>query len=111
MQILRPHIFLFNDVLSYNLFLCVCDSQDSIDISQHKSIKDRLEAAKMLQSLGLPSPLVVDSMANDAMVAYSAIPERLFIVLDGKVVYEGERGPTGYLLGEVKEWLNKWKGN
>lgn len=65
----------------------------------------------MLQALGLPAPLVVDSMANEAMTYYSAIPERLFIILDGKVVYEGRRGPEGYHLEEVKEWLKKWEGD
>lgn len=65
----------------------------------------------MLQALDLPAPLLVDSMANQAMINYCATPERLFIILDGKVVYEGAKGPVGYHLEEVDEWLKKWKGH
>ena len=36
---------------------------------------------------------------------YGAWPERLYIIIDGIVVYKGNVGPFGYKLPEVKEFL------
>ena len=44
-------------------------------------------------------------MDNKAGAAYAAMPERLYIVLDGKIVYEGDQGPFGYNLDEVELYL------
>ena len=49
--------------------------------------------------------LMVDLMDNKAGTAYAAMPERLYIVLDGKIVYEGLQGPFDYRLDEVEEYL------
>ena len=44
-------------------------------------------------------------MDNKAGTAYAAMPERLYVVLDGKIVYEGLQGPFDYRLDEVKLYL------
>ena len=44
-------------------------------------------------------------MDNKAGTAYAAMPERLYVVLDGKIVYEGDQGPFGYRLEEVEQFL------
>ena len=44
-------------------------------------------------------------MDNKAGTAYAAMPERLYVVLDGKIVYEGDLGPFGYNLDEVEQYL------
>ncbi len=46
-------------------------------------------------------------MTNTAGIAYSGFPERLFVVLDGVVMYEGECGPYGYDLDAAKKVLVK----
>ena len=51
--------------------------------------------------------LVVDLMDNKASTAYAAMPERLYVILDGKIVYEGLQGPFDYRLNEVEEYLEK----
>ena len=51
--------------------------------------------------------LVVDLMDNKAGTAYAATPERLYVVLDGKIVYEGLQGPFDYRLDEVEEYLER----
>ena len=51
--------------------------------------------------------LVVDLMDNKAGIAYAATPERLYVVLDGKIVYEGLQGPFDYRLDEVEEYLER----
>lgn len=52
---------------------------------------------------------MVDTMDDEATKAYGAFPERLFIIQQGKIVYEGGMGPYNYDLEEVKNWLEKWK--
>ena len=42
---------------------------------------------------------------------YGAAPERLYIILNGKIVYMGGCGPFGYKLEEVEEWLKNHHQN
>lgn len=84
--------------------------QDSIDVAQHKTMEDRLKAARILKSNNGPIPILVDTMDNEALTAYAPMPERLFILLDEEVSYEGGRGPMDYNLDEVRDWLTKWRG-
>ena len=49
--------------------------------------------------------ILVDLMDNKAGTAYAAMPERLYVVLDGKIVYEGDQGHFGYRLEEVEQYL------
>ena len=64
----------------------------------------------MLVTLDPLAPVVVDTLANEALLSYAAFPDRLYIVQDGRVAYEGGVGPWGYNLDEVRQWLNAWKG-
>ena len=73
-------------------------------------MEDRLQAAQLLSSLDPLTPIVVDTLTNEALLSYAAFPDRLYIVLDGQVAYEGEIGPWGYNLEEIRHWLNAWKG-
>ena len=69
-----------------------------------------MEASKILldhKSAEDNYKLVVDLMDNKASTAYAAMPERLYVILDGKIVYEGLQGPFDYRLNEVEEYLEK----
>jgi len=80
----------------------------NIDIGEHKNFEERVEACKILlehKSAGDNYSLMVDLMDNKAGIAYAAMPERLYVVLDGKIVYEGLQGPFGYRLEEVEQFL------
>jgi len=82
----------------------------NIDIAQHKNFEERVEASKILldrKSAEDNYKLVVDLMDNKASTAYAAMPERLYVILDGKIVYEGLQGPFDYRLNEVEEYLEK----
>ncbi|XP_019626689.1 PREDICTED: type I iodothyronine deiodinase-like [Branchiostoma belcheri] len=80
------------------------------DIRQHRSLEERLAAAEMLALHDIPCPILVDTMDNAAARAYAALPERLYIVLDGVCVYRGEQGTGGYRPEEVRDWLQKFSG-
>jgi len=80
----------------------------NIDIAEHKNFEERVEACKILldhKSSGDNYSLMVDLMDNKAGTAYAAMPERLYVVLDGKIVYQGLQGPFGYRLEEVEQYL------
>ena len=42
------------------------------------------------------------------MDIYDCWPDRLYIVLDNTIVYQGGKGPFGYKPEEVKEYLENY---
>eukprot|EP00058_Branchiostoma_floridae_P000213 XP_002585701.1 hypothetical protein BRAFLDRAFT_73773 [Branchiostoma floridae] len=82
----------------------------NMDIKQHRRLEDRLAAAEMLDLHDIPCPILVDTMDNAAARAYAAMPDRLYIVLDGVCVYKGAPGPIRYHPEEVRDWLQKFSG-
>ena len=43
--------------------------------------------------------------AGNVNDVYGAWPERLYIIVDGTIVYQGGLGPFDYKLHEVQHWL------
>jgi len=87
-------------------------------IEQHTSLKQRVAAAEILQDeleqlckvhgcATADLPLCVDAMGNHASVAFGALPERLAIVLDGKIVWIGGKGPMEYSIAKAELELCK----
>ena len=84
-------------------------------------------SGELLKAEELPSgPVLVDNMNDEASTAYGAQPERLYIILDGRIVYQvtskanamkicndfhmyfkGGVGPWLYKPEEVNSWLEK----
>lgn len=58
-------------------------------IAHHQDIDERLDAARLLLGNGLNCPLVIDDMQNNASREYAAVPESLYILNDGKILYQG----------------------
>jgi len=85
------------------------DFTNKFEIKIHQNLSDRLDAARELLNLNeLPSgPFLVDNMKDEASKAYGAHPERLYIILDGRIVYQGGVGPWNYDTEEVNSWLEK----
>ena len=85
--------------------------QNNVSISQHKTLKDRCEAAKMIEShiCSVPAPVCVDSPENEALTSFGAWPERLYVLREGKIAYEGGTGPHNYNIEEVRKWLEEYK--
>ena len=76
-------------------------------IKVHQSQEERITAAKaLIKNRNLLSETVCDFFGpgnfNDV---YDSWPERLFIIVDGVIVYMGGYGPFDYKLYEVQEWL------
>ena len=52
-------------------------------------------------------PILVDPMDDRANLAYAALPERLYVILDGTVVFVGGPGPYHYDVKAVDNFLSK----
>ncbi|CAH1243410.1 DIO1 [Branchiostoma lanceolatum] len=85
--------------------------RNNIKIRKHRTLEERLAAAKMLADSNLSGPLLVDTMDDVANRKYGAWPERLYILLDGRVMYKGMMGPHGYHVHQVRDWLDKYLNN
>uniref|UniRef100_A0A667WHB5 Iodothyronine deiodinase n=1 Tax=Myripristis murdjan TaxID=586833 RepID=A0A667WHB5_9TELE len=61
---------------------------NNVDINQHQSLEDRVSAAKILVQKDPLCPVVVDVMSNVTSTKYGALPERLYVLQAGKVIYK-----------------------
>ena len=81
----------------------------TVDIALHKTIADRKAAAKgCVAASSLKVPVLIDDIEDTVSKAYSALPERFFILgTDGKVEYSGKRGPHGVDIDALEKRLEE----
>lgn len=84
--------------------------KDKVVFQQPKSFTERMEAAKILvERLHYKAPVAVDSMDNLADTAYSAWPERLYVIAPGgRIVYKGGMGPFEFKPEEAEKALGDY---
>ncbi len=79
------------------------------ELFEHKDFGQRCTSAKtLLSDKNLTIPCVVDNMENTTNLAYSAWPDRIFIVrTDGLLAVAANEGPFGFVpaLKETEAWL------
>lgn len=80
-------------------------------IPRHKCLEDRLHAARLMRTEVPGCLVVVDSMENASNAAYGAYFDRLYILHEGRIVYQGGRGPEGYRISELKDWLDQYRNS
>ena len=78
------------------------------DIYQHKTIDDRIAAAKMLEDYGVPCPILLDTMEDEGIYQYAAHPEALYIIENGIVKLKGLGPFSDYSPQRVREWLENY---
>jgi len=81
----------------------------NVGIKDHENLEQRLAAASILTLQNPPFPIVVDSMKNEANHKYGGMYERLYILKDDQIKFQGRRGPGGCFVSEVEDWLKKYK--
>ena len=83
------------------------------NIFEHEDFGQRCKTAEMLiQDNELTIPCLIDSMDNKTDKAYSAKPDRAFLVDGkGKLAVAGARGPRGFgpALNDIEQWLSKFR--
>jgi hypothetical protein len=83
--------------------------EEKIVIDQPKSFEERREAARILvERLHYDLPVALDDMEGRAETAYSAWPERLYVVdRGGRLAYCGAVGPFGFDVAEMERALSR----
>jgi peroxiredoxin len=83
------------------------NTRAKIEVPQHTNQGERLAASQRFCEMLKPSyPLLVDEFDDHVTQAYSATPNRLYLIdRDGKVAYKSGRGPRGYRMGELEQSL------
>jgi Iodothyronine deiodinase len=101
---------IFNDYKDRADFLTVYvrEAHPTDEWQMKSNVKDdRLAIANdFTKRFNYPVPFGVDDMNNAANDAYSAWPERLYVIDEsGKIAYRGGMGPFNYNPAEVRGWL------
>jgi len=74
-------------------------------ITQHRSIEDRLEEARLLQEIYPDIPVYVDTLENRLNCAFAAFPERLFVIIDNVIMFEGGTTTLNYSVSKLEKWI------
>ena len=83
--------------------------KEDVCYAQPKTLEQRVAIANdFVQRQKYPLPFGIDDMSNAADLAYSAWPERLYVIDEhGRIAYAGGMGPFNYDPKEVRAWLAK----
>ena len=81
--------------------------KEDVCYAQPKTLEQRIAIANdFVQRQKYPVPFGIDDMTNAANDAYSAWPERIYIIDEqGKIAYAGGMGPFNYHPEEARAWL------
>jgi hypothetical protein len=81
--------------------------KEDVCYAQPKTLEQRMAIANdFTKRFKYPLPFGVDDMSNAADLAYSAWPERIYIIDEsGHIAYRGGMGPFNYRPVEARDWL------
>ena len=77
------------------------------------SLDERVDVAEACSlGLDLKIPTVIDDMENSTDLAYSALPDRLYLIgVDGSIVYRSGPGPMGFKPEELETAIAGYLGS
>lgn len=83
---------------------------EGVVFAQHQNLAERKEVAESCAiGLNLTLPTLLDTMDNVADRVFQGWPERLYVLsTEGRVVYQGGKGPYGFLLEELDSFLSAY---
>lgn len=86
--------------------------RDSVVFASPKSEEERaLLAGACVSKLGIKPPAVLDQFGNATENAYTAWPDRLYVIdAAGRVAYKSRPGPFGFNAGDLGEALKRILG-
>jgi Iodothyronine deiodinase len=85
------------------------NQKDKISVASAKTEADRCATAETcVTKLSIEFPPLVDDLNNSAEIAYTAWPDRLYVIdRDGRVAYKSRAGPYGFKPQEVESTLKR----
>jgi len=83
--------------------------KDNIRVTSPQNLLERCKLAETcLTKLALKIPAVTDDLANSTEIAYTAWPDRLYVLdRNGNVAYKSKAGPYGFKPGEMADVLKR----
>jgi hypothetical protein len=83
------------------------NDREGICVAQPRAKAEReAVAATCCVKLKISMPLLVDDLDDKVSLAYSGMPDRLYLVdRKGRIAYKGGRGPFGFKPGELEQSL------
>jgi len=81
--------------------------KEDVCYAQPKNLGQRVAIANdFIKRFNYPIAFGIDDITNSAEAAYSAWPERLYVIDEsGRIAYRGGMGPFHYDPDEVRAWL------
>ena len=85
------------------------NERDGIRIDQPTTCEERAQVANLCTvNLKVTVPTVVDTIDDEVATAYSAFPDRIYIVnAEGNIGYKGRPGPAGFDVPEAQTALDQ----
>jgi len=88
---------------------------NAICIPDHKTIEDRIKAAKkhILEDRKCGIPILVDTISNEFDYQFNSWPERFYILLNNKLEWIAKPSDQdkGFDRKEIENWLNQYKSD
>jgi type I thyroxine 5'-deiodinase len=83
--------------------------KDKIRVASPKNLEARCALAETCRTkLAVKIPPLIDALANTTEIAYTAWPDRLYVMdRDGRVAYKSKPGPYGFKPAEMAEVLKR----
>ena len=88
------------------------NEEAEIIVSSPGSLEERNSVAQAcIRKLGIEFPAVIDDFTNSTEQAYTAWPDRLYVVdTDGRVAFKSGAGPYGFRPAGVESTLQELLG-
>jgi len=85
------------------------NEKDKIAVASERTVSERCAVAgACLTKLSLKIPAVIDDPQNTTETAYTAWPDRLYVIdRDGRVAYKSKPGPYGFKPENVAATLKR----
>jgi type I thyroxine 5'-deiodinase len=83
------------------------NQKEKISVASPKTLAERCAVeGTCATKLAMRVPAVIDDLANSTEEAYTAWPDRLYVIdRDGRVAYKSKPGPFGFKPAEVEKNL------
>ncbi len=83
------------------------NKKEKISVASPRTLEERCAVENVCATkLALHIPAVVDNIANTTEEAYTAWPDRLYVIdRDGRVIYKSKPGPFGFEPAGVQKTL------
>jgi type I thyroxine 5'-deiodinase len=85
------------------------NQKDKISVASPKTLAERCAVeGTCATKLALHIPAVIDNLSNTTEEAYTAWPDRLYVIdVDGRIAYKSKPGPFGFKPAEMEVVLKR----